>query len=124
MSSNDFNVNHLHVSGNMVLKGVAIVSPKPGNKIRIGTVAPGVIIAPSGPLSEVTLLFPKNVADGQVMYLSFTQDVGNLIYSGANFANGSQLGPKVKAGDSITLLYDKKTDKWYKLAGGSAPVSA
>jgi|SRR6478609_1363870 len=118
-SSNAFDVNHLTVGGNLTLKGVAVVNPKVGNKIKIGTIAPGVIVAPKGPLDEVTIIFPSKTTDGQVMFISFTQDVKNVIFTNAKFANGSVLGPTVKAGDSITLFYHGKTDKWYKLSGGS-----
>ena len=120
-SNNELNVNNLSLGGNLLLKGVAVVNPKTANKVKIGTIAPGVIVAPKAPLDEVTMMFPMNVQDGQVMFLSFTQDVKKVNYTNANFANGSILGPSVQAGDSITLFYHAKTDKWYKLSGGSAP---
>ena len=118
-SSNAFSVNNLTVGGNLLLKGVAVVNPKGGNKVKVGSIAPGVIIAPMAPLDEVTIIFPSVVKDGQVMFISFTQDVKNVIFTNATFANGSIIGPSVKAGDSITLFYHAKTDKWYKLSGGS-----
>lgn len=122
MTSNSFDVKNLAIGGNLILKGVAVVTPKTANKVMIGTIAPGVIVAPSAPLDEVTLMFPKKVNDGQVMFLSFTQDVKKVNFTNAKFANGSLLGPSVKAGDSITLFYNEKTDKWYKLSGGSTPA--
>jgi len=109
----------MNIAGNLMLKGVAVVSPKDKQKVRIGAIAPGVIVAPNGPLKEVTIIFPVNVGDGQVMFLSFTQDVDNLVFTNAKFANGSTLGPKVKAGDTITLFYHEATNKWFKLAGGN-----
>jgi hypothetical protein len=121
MTSNSFDVKHLAVGGNLILKGIAVIKPKTANKVKIGTIAPGVIVAPQGPLDEVTLVFPKKVVDGQVMFLSFTQDIKNVLFTNANFANGSLIGPSVKAGDSIALIYNAETNKWYKFSGGSTP---
>lgn len=118
MDSNVTNIKHLNLGGNLILKGLAVVNPKNQNKVMIGTIAPGVIIAPKQPLDEVTLLFPKNVQDGQVMYLSFTQDVAKIIFSGANFANASTIA-KAKAGDNLALVYHEKSNKWYKFSGSN-----
>lgn len=107
----------LHVGGNIVLKGVAVVTPLSGNKIKLGSIAPGVIIAPKNSLTELEVLFPSNVTDGQLLFISFTQDVEKVVFKNAKFANKSQLGPSVKAGDSITLFYNENSDKWYKLMG-------
>lgn len=111
--------NTLQVGGSFVLKGISIVSPKPGTVVKVGLAAPGVIIAPSGSLTEATLIFPSRPVDGQIMYISFTQDVGKLTFTNGKFANTSLLGPSAKAGDNITLYFDEKTGKWYKLAGNT-----
>lgn len=121
MTSNSFDVKNLAVTGNLILKGVTVVTPKTANKIKIGTLA-GVIIAPRTALDQVTIMFPQKKTDGQVMFLSFTQDVKSVTFTNAKFANGSLLGPSVKAGDSITLFYNAEMDKWYKLSGGSTPA--
>jgi hypothetical protein len=115
----DATIRDLHVDGNFLLKGVAVVTPKEKQKVRIGTIAPGVIVAPVGPLKQTEVIFPPRVADGQVMFISFTQNVDNVVFTNAKFANGSSLGPKVKAGDSIALFYNEASDKWYKLTGGT-----
>jgi hypothetical protein len=108
--------NELQITGNFVLKGVVVVTPKSGNRIKIGTVSPGVIIAPNGPLHDVTIIFPEQVSDGQIMFISFTQDVKRVHFTNGNFANKATLGPSVSAGDSITLFYHGDTGKWFKLA--------
>jgi hypothetical protein len=115
--SSSVDVKDISVGGNLFLKGVAVVNPNSTNKVKIGTIAPGVIVAPKAPINEVTLLFPKRVHDGQVMFLSFTQDIRKILYTNAKFAHGSKLD-SVKAGDSIMIFYHAQTDKWYKLSGG------
>lgn len=119
----DVSASDLHLHGNLVLKGVAVVNPKSSQKVKIGTISPGVIIAPKTPLKEVDIIFPKSVTDGQIMFLSFTQDIGTVNFVNAKFANKSSLS-SVKAGDTLTLFYHEGTDKWYKLSGGSSGGAA
>lgn len=120
LTASSVSTSDLNVSGNFVLKGVAVVSPKSGNRIKIGAIAPGIIVAPMGPLEEVTVIFPQKVTDGQVMFISFTQNVKKVSFSNGKFAANSTIGPAVKGGDSITLFYHGASDKWYKLAGGTS----
>lgn len=119
VTANAIYTSELNVGGNFVLKGVTVQSPTSSTKVVIGAVSPGVIIAPKQPLNDVRIVFPKHVTDGQVMFVSFTQDVKKCTFTNANFANKSTLGPTIKAGDSITLFYHAQTDKWYKLSGSS-----
>ncbi len=123
LTASTVSTSDLNVTGSFVLKGVIIASPKSGTKAVVGAVSPGVIIAPHGPLTDCRIIFPERVTDGQVMFISFTQDCKKCIFSNGNFANKSVLGPVVKAGDSITLFYHGATDKWYKLAGGTSGAS-
>lgn len=116
VSANTVNTTSLNVSGNFVLKGVTIVTPLSGHKIKVGAIGTGVIIAPTTSLDEVTVLFPQNSVDGQIMFISFTQDVKNVIFANAVFANAS-LMKTAKAGDSITLFFNQESNKWYKLGG-------
>jgi len=102
------------------MEGVAVVTPRNRNVVKVGTISPGVIVAPQSPLDEVTIIFPQSPTDGQIMFLSFTQPINSVHFTNASFANGSLLGPSVKAGDSITLFFNAKTGKWFRLSGGSA----
>lgn len=123
LAANALSTSELSINGNFVLRGVAVVSPKSGNKVKIGAIGHGVIVAPNGPLNDVTVIFPEKAIDGQIMFISFTQDVKKVTFTNGNFANKSTLGPVVKAGDSITLFYHEATGKWYKLAGGSSSTT-
>ena len=114
--------NSLQIGGNFLLKGISVVSPKAGSTVTLGLASPGVIIAPTGSLAAATLVFPSHPQDGQVMYISFSQDVGKLSFTNGKFANTSLLGPSAAAGDSITLFYHEASGKWYKLSGGAAPA--
>jgi hypothetical protein len=124
LSATNLHTSDLNVAGNLSLKGVAVVVPKSGNRIKIGTISPGLIVAPFTKLEEVDIIFPEKPVDGQIMFISFTQDVKKVTFSNSNFANKSTLGPVVKAGDSITLFFHSGTNKWYKLAGGSAAADS
>ena len=128
-ASNVINTSDLNVAGKFVLKGVSVFSPRNSKRVKIPIMSPGMILAPYGPLEEAVFIFPESeiVADGTVMYITVLQDIKKVSFTNGNFANMSQLGPYVKAGDSITLFYHKPSDKWYKLAGsnsnsGAAPV--
>ena len=115
-------LQHLHVSGNLFLKGVKVVSPLNGQNVslNIETGSPGIIVAPSSPIdSNVNIVFPNLVSDGQLLFISFTQDMQNVTFSNANFANKSVLGPIVSAGDSVMLFYNGASSKWYKISGGN-----
>lgn len=111
--------NNLDVTGSLNLKGITVVSPPSGSSVKLTLSAPGVIVAPSGGLAEVTLEFPAQPEDGQVMFVSFTQDVAKVKFVSGKFANVSTLGPLVSAGDSILLFYNSETGKWYKLSGSN-----
>ncbi len=117
VEAQNLSANDVRVHENFLLKGIIVVSPKGGNKIQMGAISPGVIVAPSTPLNELTIIFPIHPEDGQVMFLSFTQDIKKVIFVNGNFANQSTLGPTVKAGDSIMLFFHSKTNKWYKVLG-------
>src|SRR5690349_16586932 len=112
LSASTLSTSDLNVNGNFVMKGVVVVSPRSGNKIKIGAIGHGVIVAPNGPLNDVTVVFPEHPKDGQVMFISFTQDVRRVTFANGNFANKSTLGPVVKGGDSITLFFHGQTNKW------------
>jgi hypothetical protein len=121
LTANAVSTNNLQVGGNFNLTGITVVSPKPGSSVTLGLASPGIIVAPAGSLTAATLVFPSHPVNGQVMYISFSQDVGKLTFANGKFANTSLLGPSASAGDSITLFYHADTAKWYKLAGGTTP---
>ena len=107
----------ISVTGNLLMKGVTVITPEKGTYVKIGLLSPGAIIAPLTALDQVTLMFPEHSTDGQLMFISFTQDVKQVFFTNSNFANASVLGPNVKAGDNVCLFYHGKTGKWYKLFG-------
>lgn len=123
VESNLVSTGSLDVSGSLALKGITVVSPQSGTAVKINLVAPGVIVAPSGGLTEATLVFPSQPLDGQIVFISFTQNVGKVIFTNGKFANASTLGPVVSAGDSIVLYYNGDTSKWYKLSGTSSSTA-
>ena len=96
------------------MKGLTVSSPPSGSSVKVNLVSPGVIIAPSGPLAEVTLIFPTTATDGQIMSITFTQDVAKLTFTNSNFAHMSVIGPAVHAGDGVTLVFHGETNKWYR----------
>ncbi len=111
--------NALDIGGSLSLKGITVVSPASGSSVNISVATPGVIVAPSGGLAEVNLQFPANPVDGQVVFVSFTQDAAKVSFTNGKFANASVLGPAVSAGDSILVFFNGETGKWYKLSGSS-----
>ncbi len=118
------NANAIDIGGSLSLKGITVVSPASGSNVKISVAAPGVIVAPSGGLSDVALQFPSNPSDGQVIFVSFTQDAAKVTFTNGKFANASVLGPVVSAGDSILIFYNGETGKWYKLSGSAKPSTA
>lgn len=119
LRSTHLNLTNLTLSGDCLFKGVKVESPKSGDIVDIGT--QGLIVAPSGSLSKLTIAMPSSAQDGQVLYLSFTQDVELCEFlSLIQFSNKSLLGPVIKAGDCITLMYNKERNKWFKLCGCSS----
>ena len=100
----------------LLLSGISVSSPSNGDTVTISDNACGVIIAPKGPLvGSVNLVFPQNPQDSQVLLISFTQDVQNLVIQDVIFANKSNPSGNIKAGDSVMLYYDMSSKKWYKL---------
>jgi hypothetical protein len=120
VTANTVSTNSLNVAGHFTMKGVTVISPEESGRVTIQVVSPGVIIAPSGPIGEVTVIFPSQPADGQVVYVSITQPAKAVRFTNGVFANASTLSSPVAAGASITLFFHAATRKWYKLGGGSA----
>ncbi|RKO94848.1 hypothetical protein BDK51DRAFT_34353 [Blyttiomyces helicus] len=120
ISANLVSTKDLNVFGAWVLKGINVVSPTTETYLIVNAAPPGVIIAPTSPLQEVVVKFPQNCADSTIIFVSFTQDVQNVVFSDGKFANKASIGPFVTAGDSITLFYNKSSNKWFKLSGSSS----
>lgn len=119
-ASNSVTTHDLNVSGNVNLKGIKILTPKVASTpTKILIASPGCIIAPSTTLSDLTLIFPSKPNDGQIIYLSFTQDIKKVQFENGNFANKSTLGGNIIAGDTLQLLYNQESNKWYKIGGSS-----
>jgi len=106
-----------------LLTGVSVFNPNNGDTINIGD--SGVVISPLGPLSgTLEVAFPESPQDGQVVHISFTQDVGNVYFTGGRFAAKSALSGKVLGGTTLTLFYHGGTNKWYKLSGSNCNCSS
>ena len=105
----------LNVGGEFRLKGISLVQPTSGKTITVPIASPGVIVAPTGPMDLVTLIFPKKAQDGTIVFISFTQNIKHVAVVNAQMANKSLTSGPVSAGTSTTLFYHAKTDKWYKL---------
>jgi hypothetical protein len=120
VEAQNVSTNNLKIGGGLVLAGMNVFSgTNIGKKIKVPCIPPGVIVAPFKPLEQATIVFPETNRDGQIMFISFTQDVGKVAFENGNFANQSSF-TSAKAGDSITLFYNEPSNKWYKLAGGSS----
>lgn len=108
----------VHVNSVLLMKGIQVETPANNNETTILLHGGGAIIAPVSPRKKIILAFPRS-ADGHVMFISFTQDIDCVVFTNGNFANQSTIGPQVKAGDSITLFYHQKADKWFKIGGST-----
>jgi len=114
-SAGDSSLQKASISGPLHLNGVQIKSPESGDCVY--ACGQGLIVAPKSTLGSLCICMPKAPCHGQVLYLSFTQDIKNISYkSPVSFANKSQLACAA-AGDNITLIYNQEYNKWFKLTG-------
>jgi hypothetical protein len=101
----------------IVYNGVSFESPLSGSQVESGS--QGLVVCPGGTLSKLTVNFPHSPLHGQVLTLSFTQNVVNLVLSTTHgFAHKSNL-TSAKAGNSQTFIFNSSNNKWFKFGGCS-----
>ena len=116
------NTGSIVVNNVFSLQGVGIESPRSGDTVQVGS--QGLIVAPVDTLGSLVVKMPDSAIDGQVLYLSFSQDIKKVSFvSTLNMANKSSV-TFVHAGDTLSLIFNEKLNKWFKLSGSNCTCAA
>jgi hypothetical protein len=86
-----------------------IFTPTTGNTIALNNNQEN-IINPAGTLSTLTMTLPSTPANNDIIYLTFTQAITTITYSGGTVAGGRT---SAAIGNQWHLTYDSGTSTWY-----------
>ncbi|GEM_PF-4463340 len=86
-------------------------TPSEGGTVAVNPGVRRLIVDPAGPLENLTVIFPANPVDGQLVTVTFTQDIDNTIFDtpGASFGSIAHDHPLFGA----TFLYVESVNTWF-----------
>jgi hypothetical protein len=95
---------------------VQVASPAAGATVTIGNDTPGLVINVGSTLATLTIAFPSTgILDGQRVFITTTQVISAITYSGATFATNMTPPSSLAAAQSIEYIYVSANGTWFRL---------
>lgn len=112
LSASTLTTPQANLSGKLSLSGIQYAVPLTGDTVTINATSPGVMIKPADTIATLTVVFPDEPSEGQIIIITSVEEITAITYT---LGEGHSFAVAPSAGLDGTVRFLFTNDIWFPI---------